>query len=381
MNKCHLHIFGVLALLACISCSGSAEPEMADTAVDISHKVRMMSADGETEDAPVGSTFRTMIYQAGSLNFIKSGSYIYEPSLDSRFLAPARLGDDGTFIEADTDMGADGLTAVSDIFLLSPGVGTQSIGELEAIVACPNRTDADGKDSGALYRGTLTSQDLKEYKVRTFEPLHEMRSKISFEIRADEDMTVELAVHDIKVSGAGLGTPDERLLYLPNTRQCTTPDGVENVMAMGTVERADGSDGKAYFKTASRYVLSAIYAPKNIVASTIGIVPSDKNLIDTDYLKMKINFALGDRDGESELILNADAAGELAEFMPRHEYIFKVVVSSTFIKLYLTVRNHLGNDWQEPDDNHEVDMEDETVYLGTFSITGWSDIKYPEQEF
>jgi|GEM_PF-4705756 len=376
-------MFVAVFALLCGSCSDFVTPEQSDGTVTFSSRVKMWSSDGEgTEDAPAGTTFRVMICRSGSLNQQKNGTYVYDPSLDVQFLAPARLDDDGTFIEADPDMGADGLTSVSDIFLFSPGVGLQSCGGQDAIVTCPNQVNARGSDAGGIYRAVLEAQDLEKYEVRTFdEPLREMRSRISFEVRSDESLTEQIVVHDIQVYGAGLGTADERLLYLPNTRQCTTPDGIENVMDMGSIDAVSESDGSICFKSGSKYVLSAIYAPKTVAARKLGVAESNGNLLDTDYIKAKINLTQGNRTGETELILNSDAAEEFAEFLPRHEYVFRIVVTSPFLKLYLTVTGLRGNDWQEPDDNHEVDFDAKTVYLGEFAIRGWSDVKYPEQEF
>lgn len=383
--KRHLFYITIPILVLCGACTACDSPdEESVNSLQLASRVMLETAENSTiEDAPAGTTFRIMTYNSGTLEYVNTGSYIYSPDKDGQYLVPARLDENGNFIEFDESMGADGVNLDADVVLMSPGTTVETTGDNAAIVVCPNRTDAEGNDAGTIYASSIEKMNLSDYSVKSFgDPLREIRSKINFEVRNDEAITDPLVVNSIKVVGAGLGTADERLLYYPRTRQCATPSGIDNVMDFDILDNLTDVEGKRYCRTNTKYVLSAIYAPKSAVAGKLGISSVNKNLLDTNYLTLRINFTQGLRSADAELMLNADADGSLAELLPLHEYTYKIVIASTYIKLYLTIKNHPGNDWQQPDGNHDVSIDDgESILLGAFPINKWNEVIYPDQNF
>ena len=217
---------------------------------------------------------------------------------------------------------------------------------------------------------------LGEYDIIRFStPMREIRSKIRFEIRKDPNLTEDMTVENIKVMGAGTGTPDERLYYFPQTRQCAVPDGVTDEMDFGTPTAETDTDGSTYYKTATKYILSGIYAPRSVTTEILGTSLYNENVLDKQYLTMHMDFMQGSRKVSAEMMLNADAEGVLAELKSRNEYVFKVEVASTYIKIYLHIYDHNDTtDWQKPSDNGNITIDDgDVIEIGTFYYNLWND--------
>lgn len=346
--------------------------------------LKLQSVGSESfEPAPEGATFRAMVYLTGALDFCQTGTYVYDPTADADYLEAASLDDFGVFKHADAMAGANGANVKADVVVVSPGSGVAVGPEgLTGVKVYPNRVNDDGADAGTFYVSQAETFDVSKYaSIQFAEPLRERRSKIRFEVRNDESIADGLTVNSIKVVGAGSGIGDDAVVYYPQTRQCEAAPGTSSSIDFEDIATLTDADGKPFCRSASKYVVSAIYASKNVVADILGITQANPNLIDSKYLSMQINFTQGLRTVDADLLLNADIDGKFAELLPRHEYTFKVVISSTYIKVLLSVKNHPGNDWQTPDGSNDVTIDDgDFIDIGTYKINEWGRIDYPEQE-
>lgn len=376
----------VAVLLAATACSKSDVPIATGGENSISADISRAGEAQTTTPAVDGNTFRFMLYQPGSLNYKGTGTYVYDKSRNSTYLTAAGLDNLGKNPSIDPTKGINGVVGTLGVLAVSPGLeiftrqeGTEEEGNLRtiaAIVTCPNRVDSNGDDAGAVWVNDWEEKALGEYDIIRFStPMREIRSKIRFEIRKDPNLTEDMTVQSIKVVGAGTGTTDERLYYFPQTRQCAVPDGVTDEMDFGTLTAETDSNNSTYYKTAPKYILSGIYAPRSVTTEILGTSLYNENVLDKQYLTMYMNFMQGSRKVSAEMMLNADAEGVLAELKSRNEYVFKVEVASTYIKIYLHIYDHnVTTDWQQPSDNDGITINDgDVIEIGTFTYNLWND--------
>lgn len=376
----------VALLLAATACSKSDITTPEDGGGN--HISADISRAGEAQNltpAVHGNTFRFMLYQPGSLNYKGSGTYVYDESQNANYLTAAGLDNLGKNPHIDPTKGINGQVGTFGIVAVSPGLeivtrqeGTEEEGNLRtiaAIVTCPNRVDSNGDDAGAVWANDCEEKVLGDYDIITFKnPLREIRSKIRFEIRKDPNLAETMSVQSIKVVGAGTGSPTERLYYYPQTRQCAVPDGVTDEMIFTPVQNGDA------YVTETKYILSGIYAPRSVTTEILGTSLYNENVLDKQYLTMHMDFMQGTRNVSAEVMLNADAEGLLAELKSRNEYVFKVEVASTYIKIYLSVYDHNSTtEWQQPSDNGGITIDDGDRYIGTFSFNSWNDKNLGDQ--
>lgn len=376
----------VAVLLAATACSKSDMPIATCGENSISADISRAGEAQTTTPAVDGNTFRFMLYQPGSLNYKGTGTYVYNVGQNANYLTAAGLDKLGENPTIDPTKGLNGVVGTFGVLAVSPGLeiftrqeGSEAEGNLRtiaAIVTCPNRVDSNGDNAGAVWVNDWEEKALGEYDIIKFStPMREIRSKIRFEIRKDPNLAETMSVQSIKVMGAGTGTPDERLYYFPQTRQCAVPDGVTDEMDFGTPTAEPDTDGSTYYKTATKYILSGIYAPRSVTTEILGTSLYNENVLDKQYLTMHMNFMQGSRKVSAEVMLNADAEGELAELKSRNEYVFKVEVASTYIKIYLHIYDHNDTtDWQKPSDNGDITIDDgDVIEIGTFTYNLWND--------
>ena len=375
----------VAVLLAATACSKSDVPITTGGENSISADISRAGEAQTTTPAVDGNTFRFMLYQPGSLNYKGTGTYVYDVNRNDTYLTAAGLDKLGENPTIDPTKGLNGVVGTFGVLAVSPGLeiftqqeGTEEDGNLRtiaAIVTCPNRVDSNGDDAGAVWVNDWEEKVLGEYDIIKFStPMREIRSKIRFEIRKDPNLAETMSVQSIKVMGAGTGTPDERLYCFPQTRQCAVPDGVTDEMDFGTPTAETDSYGSTYYKTAPKYILSGIYAPRSVTTEILGTSLYNENVLDKQYLTMHMDFMQGSRKVTAEVMLNADAEGVLAELKSRNEYVFKVEVSSTYIKIYLHIYDHNDTtDWQQPSDNGNITIDDgDVIEIGTFTYNSWN---------
>ena len=382
----------VAVLLAATACSKSDVPIATGGENSISADISRAGEAQTTTPAVDGNTFRFMLYQSGSLNYKGTGTYVYDISENSTYLTAAELGNLGEYQRINPTKGINGVVGTLGVLAVSPGLeiftrqeGTEEEGNLRtiaAIVTCPNRVDSNGDDAGAVWVNDWEEKVLGEYDIIKFStPMREIRSKIRFEIRKDPNLAETMSVQSIKVVGAGTGTPDERLYYFPQTRQCAVPDGVTDEMDFGTPTAETDTYGSTYYKTATKYILSGIYAPRSVTTEILGTSLYNENVLDKQYLTMHMDFMQGSRNVSAEVMLNADAEGKLAELKSRNEYVFKVEVASTYIKIYLHIYDHTDTtDWQKPSDNGNITIDDvDVIKIGTFYYNSWDEKNLGDQ--
>ena len=381
----------VAVLLAATACSKSDVPIATGGEYSISADISRAGEAQTTTPAVDGNTFRFMLYQPGSLNYKYSGTYVFDVSQNKNYLTAAGLDNLGKNPHIDLTKGINGVVGTFGIVAVSPGLeivtrqeGTEEEGNLRtiaAIVTCPNRVDSNG-DAGAVWVNDWEEKVLGEYDIIRFAtPMREIRSKIRFEIRKDPNLAETMSVQSIKVMGAGTGSTNERLYYFPQTRQCAVPDGVTDEMDFGTLTAETDTYGSTYYKTAAKYILSGIYAPRSVTTEILGTSLYNENVLDKQYLTMHMNFTQGSRKVSAEVMLNADADGVLAELKSRNEYVFKVEVASTYIKIYLHIYDHNGTtDWQQPSDNDGITIDDvDVIKIGTFYYNSWDEKNLGDQ--
>ena len=381
----------VAVLLAATACSKSDVPITTGGENSISADISRAGEAQTTTPAVDGNTFRFMLYQPGSLNYKGTGTYVYDVNRNDTYLTAAGLDNLGKNPSIDPTKGLNGVVGTFGVLAVSPGLeiftrqeGTEADGNLRtiaAIVTCPNRVD-NGVDAGAVWVNDWEEKVLGEYDIIRFStPMREIRSKIRFEIRKDPNLTEDMTVQSIKVVGAGTGTPDERLYCFPQTRQCAVPDGVTDEMDFGTLTAEPDTDGSTYYKTATKYILSGIYAPRSVTTEILGTSLYNENVLDKQYLTMHMDFMQGSRKVSAEMMLNADAEGVLAELKSRNEYVFKVEVASTYIKIYLHIYDHNDTtDWQKPSDNGNITIDDvDVIKIGTFYYNSWDENNLGDQ--
>ena len=97
------------------------------------------------------------------------------------------------------------------------------------------------------------------------------------------------------------------------------------------------------------------------------------NLRESDYLYMTCTMKQGSRDNIA-IRMPLTAREEMRELLPQHIYLFRVVVSSNYIRLEVDVFDKSGNDWEDGgSDGGTIGTPDYTVTLGTWRIVGEGD--------
>ena len=334
------------------------------------------SDDSSVVPAPDGSTFRFLLYSSKSTVCSHTKTYIYNTALDADYLVAALLDNQGNFQDIDASDGLSGLVGTFGTMLASPGVeiADNSVnGTLySALVTSPNRVGNNGEDLGALYINESEDIHFGYFNIiKISNPLKDIRSKISFEIVKNQSITDPIQVNSIKLIGAGTGKSDERLYYYPLSRQCGVPAGVDNIMDFGTPDELTDAEGNPYFKSETKYILSGIYAPRNVTAAILGIPSESAMIIDRQYLSLQLQFTQGSVNVDTEMLLNAVEG--YAELLSHRDYTFRIELASSYIKIYLSVTRLDDNEWQNPEGSGDASItKGEYVCIGTFKRTDWT---------
>ena len=353
------------------ACSPSDLLDMNKETVRFSGNILRAEENGKNSLISDGTTVRFFLYQPGTLRDRGTGTYVYHQ--DKTYLVAADIDNNNGTNTPNPNAGINGKTEMHSLAAISPALTVKQVGERWALITCPNKQDDAGKDAGAVYATKeLETFDLGEYADISFtQPLKDIRSKIGFEISTS--LKEQLSNITLKVIGAGQGTAEEKLYYFPCTRQCAVPEEEETDEMTFSLTEKTGESGK-YWESDKRYILSGIYAPKNVTAALLGISPLNEQILDKSYLSMQMNFNQGARPVSASLMLNT--ADELAELKPYHTYIFKIDVATTYIQIQLAIYGPSANtEWQSPSNNNSITMgdPDRVIDLGTVSINGWNE--------
>lgn len=352
-------LFGLLVgcgWLAACAPSDVLEGEK-DSAVRFSGHILRAAENGTNSPISDGATVRFFLYQAGSLRDLGTATYVYHEG--EKYLEAVGDGLNGT-------VGPHSLAAVS------PALSVAEVDGRWALITCPNRITAAGDDDGAVYATSmLETFDMGEYAdIRFSQPLKDIRSKIGFEISSSPDEP--LSDIELAVTGAGQGTANEKLYYYPSTRQCGVPAGVVDSMFYSP-KPAVSEGGQTLWVSDVRYLLAGIYAPKNVTAELLGLLPNNELILDKSYLSMRMGFRQGSRKVSTDLMLNT--ATGLAELLPYHMYIFHLEVSTSYIEIQLTIYKTADEqEWQSPtgDQGITIGSPEQVVKLGRVAINGWN---------
>lgn len=370
-----LSLTTAVLLFCLVSCSN--DNMIVSEQVHILSTISRATVNSETTaPLPDGTTIRMMLYQPGTRNYYRSGMYRY--STGKNYLEAVSIDESGNVI-ADPLKGINGIVGTYGMIAISPGSEMVTFNEgtertSAAIITCPNHKDSNGNDDGAVWATLWEQHILGEYDIiRMNSSQEEIRSKVRFEIRKDPNLEGDIKNIQLKLKGAGTGTTDEQLYYYPQLRQCAVPSGVEDVMPFSVSEEPD-TDGSTFYKSKTKYILSGIYAPKEVAAKILGTTFENPNLLDKTYLTLSMDFQQGNRAVSAEMMLNADADAVLAELKPQREYVYKILVASTYINIKLDIYDQTHN-WNNPTNNGTIDIggADKTFNIGTFTINNWKD--------
>lgn len=372
MTKIKNTIFLIFILLseACSS-SGLISPVPVDPL--ISNKITKSGEGGQSKD---GTTFRFMLYDQVTKNYVLTGSYINDIEENKNYLTAASLDDNGNFVKYNQGAGLTGLTGTYSIIAVSPGMPIYESNGLTGVVTYPHKLDSEGNDNGAIYVSGLENKNIGEYNVIAFSTeLQDHRSRIGFKVYKSEDNAETIDVTRITVSGLGRNTADAQVIYYPQTHQCSFLD--ENAQMEFTNFTKDSNDG---FLTNPVYFISGIYGPKDIVASILKLSTDNPNILDQEYVSMSLDFKQGEKNISAKMMLNVDSA--LVEYKPMHEYIYTITIASKYIDLKLHIHNNSqSNNWDEVEGNgSSFEINDgEIINLGKYDISGWSENPSEEQ--
>ena len=383
MRKRILLSLTTAGLLFClVSCSN--DNMIVSEQVHILSTISRATVNSETTaPLPDGTTIRMMLYQPGTHNYYRSGMYRYLTS--KNYLEAVSIDESGN-VNPDPLKGINGIVGTYGMIAISPGVEMLTFNEgterpSAAIITCPNHKDSNDNDDGAVWATLWEQQVLGEYNIiRMNSSQEEIRSKVRFEIRKDPNLEEDISNIQLKLKGAGTGKTDEQLYYYPQLRQCAVPSGVEDVMPLSVSEEPD-TDGSTFYKSETKYILSGIYAPKEVAAKILGTTFENPNVLDKTYLTLFMDFQQGNRAVSAEMMLNADADAVLAELKPQREYVYKILVASTYINIKLDIYDQTHN-WNNPTNNGTIDIggADKTFNIGTFTINNWKDPSNNEEQ-
>ena len=375
-----LSLTTAVLLFCLVSCSN--ENMIVSKQVQIFSGISRANANSEaTAPLPDGTTIRIMLYQPGTRNYYRSGMYRYLTS--KNYLEAVSIDESGN-VNVDPSKGINGIVGTYGMIAISPGSEMVTFDEgterpSAAIIACPNRQD--GNDDGAIWATLWEQHILGEYDIiRMNSSQEEIRSKVRFEIRKDPNLEEDIKNIQLKLKGAGTGNTDEQLYYYPQLRQCAVPSGVEDVMPLSVYGVPD-TDGSTFYKSEPKYILSGIYAPKEVAAKILGVSLDNQNILNKQYLTLSMDFQQGNRAVSAEMMLNADADAVLAELKPQREYVYKILVASTYINIKLDIYGQTHN-WNNPTNNGTIDIggADKTFNIGTFKINNWKDPSNNEEQ-
>lgn len=314
------------------------------------------SAAEENELAPDGSTYAVILFFTNSgistFSYHTTGYYQYRDDGDVGtvdYLHAARLEDDGTYIEDDDENGLNRVTGTYpyDVTFVSPGIKIDAQGR---VPFRPNAGDAEGN---LLVAGRF-QQTFGTYRViQTDSLLRDRRCFLKFRVfKANKFNSIK--VNSITVKGAGSCGPESVVYYKPATRQAICDDGVKTLTTFSNggvvdesspvIENPSDPDltGLKYTESEKFYIASGIYAPIEPTVAALQTTIRD-NVDELDYLRMEINL---DQDGRTGLIQTLILNNSFPELSPQHEYIFNIIVASTYIAVYLDVYSSDDNDWQ-----------------------------------
>ena len=386
-------IASIVTMAALSSCAGKLEDPVREKIIDTVN-ISLTKAPGSLDEydlAPDGSTYSVMLYNTLNGNslftYYGTGFYQYRDDHDDStvdYLHAAKLDASGNYQYDDPEAGLNRVSGSwpFDIAFISPGIKPNSDG---SVTFYPNAGDEEGRLMGA----GVIRRELGNYTIiKTDSLLFDRRCKIKYRVFLGRELRDNsLKVNSVTLEGAGACEPDTPVKYFPQTRQSVADTSIyksvysEEFSDGGVIHRDGGKTlenplnpeliGLPYCELMNAfYIGSGIYAPLSQTAKALNtIVSEDMYLQGLNFLRLTLNIDQGSRTGIKQTLIVNNTFPELS---PQHEYIFNVIVSSTYIRVVLDVYDADNNLWQLT--SGELDKEQIGSYpwsmpLGTWHIT------------
>lgn len=327
-------------------------------------------------DETPGGTFRLMFHDQNTKVLVGNGTGTYDidgksgattvDGYSGATLRPRVLKDDGSVDATATKNQHDNAYA-------QPNAGTYKVVCVSPGIKCES-------DGGFLLRSSsdaikmTESRDITIYGFGHYpilNPLKDPRSRIVVKFMKDSKLKdIDLNVNTVRLYGAGNGT--DEVVFYPAIKQVVADRTQYMEVPMVAVLPTDLSpneDIPIYETKEPVYVISSIYAPKDIVQINVG---NNSICKDTDYLLMTFNLKYGDKDSAP---VNLAVSQKYPELKPQYEYTYEIAIRSEYISLSIIIHSCGKHEWgwhPEDMDNQTVggDTEEIRVEAGTWRLNG-----------
>lgn len=319
-----------------------------------------------------GRTYRLLFYKNEDFAYYGSGTYDigkYDASSGAS-LRPRILNDDGSV--NDTVSVNDHKKAYIQpeagrsyqVVCVSPGVICHEDGGIDL-----------NPNSDVIMMTEKEKMEIKgfgHYKIT--KTLIEPRSKIHLKFFKDKIFNgKKVKIDNVKIYGAG--SADDRVTYYPTTNQVVFSEGREISVDITNLDN-NTADSRDYIQIAESkspvYVISAIYAPKNIVQNMIGNNSADYK----DSNNIIVSFDLS-QEGQDSGTVSLPITSQYPLLKPKYEYTYEFVIQKEYVQLIMKIQSDAVNDgWQSAvqgtqtiDDDYKI-----TINVGTWCIAdgGWT---------
>ena len=311
-------------------------------------------------------TFRVMLYNEQDRSFVQTGTYYKKIGVNA--LVACSLDEAGAYVNEDESKGINGYSGNANVVLVSPGIMNYNDGSFEY-----------NPESGGLFVNAPIVYAIGHYGAITLtNPLYEPKSTISFEFYQKTGVS-GFYVADDKVTIVGVNSKDEKVKIYPALRQVVMASNSQEreihltKIATPTQDPKENNYLKCYYTADANklQIASGIYAPKTVAHSYLGIL-SGVNVKDGEYIYMSCNMSQGSRTFNIRIPLNV----ENVEMLPQYHYVYKVLVESDYISVFLDVYDNTSNDWQDwpggGDSSSNVGTLSNSIKIGEWSDNGWT---------
>ena len=174
---------------------------------------------------------------------------------------------------------------------------------------------------------------------------------------------------------------NETVKIYPSIRQVKVANpNAHRSMTLSEADKAKDNTGHLlYYQSEELTVASGYFAPKSIVASSLGLGSAAQSyLVESNYIYFGCQLAQGDRDPVSIRIpINATAP----ELKPQMNYVYRVTISSNFISLAVDIFDESSNQWQNGGSFDEsISSPVQSYVIGTWTFNQWGEVNDLTQE-
>lgn len=369
ISKIHI-IFSIL--IGAVSCLGSCREINEDEPEKETSHIFCLSTKGEDDST---NTYR-LIFYGNSRKYYGCGTYRTDGTSGAT-LQPCRLNDDGTIQEASEEDHANAYIQPSagsyQVVCVSPGVKCESDGGI-GLLSNSERIKMTESEAMTIY-------GYGHHAIKNL--LKEPRSRIILKFLKDSRLQdTDVSISDVRLYGAGNGA--DTVKFYPATKQLVTDRHKYIDVPLKTDASApSGVDANMplYQSQEPVYVISSIYAPKEIVKSKLSGVSAPYQ--DTDYLMLTFDLKYGDHEAAP---INIAVSQQYPVLKPQYEYTYEIIVQSEYISVFITIHSCGMHEWgwhPEYMDDQTVggDPDTVTVEAGRWKLSGggWEEENLPNQ--